>query len=272
MAYKDGKIKVDSSLKELNNKVITDIENKDEKIYWYIKFNQSLDEASVSNKTMQVTQSNGYLFNTKIIYNKHLELIVIEPLEKYKEGEYYILHVKKEVRSKNMKSLKNDVHILFKVHKGVVSEFKELPSYVKVPKPRKKPLSKRIKTKSKVYLFQKHSNKKLNLDSSSVLQYLPIKINPLVGIAGIALAIGGFLSKVSLLIIPGLITSFLGIIHLFKQINSFEFKSNFNYNLGVARFNKEKYKKAEISFKKALSFNTFNEHAEYALSKVSFYL
>ncbi|MDE6182206.1 MAG: hypothetical protein K2F59_03260, partial [Eubacteriales bacterium] len=184
MAYNDKKIKVDSSQKELNNKVRNEIEDTEEKIYWYMKFSQPLDPESISKKTMSVTETNGYIFDTKIIYNKNLELIVIEPLDIYKEEEYYILHIKKEVRSENMKNLKNDVHILFKVKGGQVAEFKELGENVIVPKPRKRPKVERKPTKSRVYLFQKEEGNTIDINAET-LPYLSMKFNPLIGIIGI---------------------------------------------------------------------------------------
>ena len=38
MAYNDRKIKLDASEKDINEKFKNEIENTDEKIYWYIKF------------------------------------------------------------------------------------------------------------------------------------------------------------------------------------------------------------------------------------------
>lgn len=271
MAYNDRKIKVDSSEKSINEKVRNDIKNTEEKIYWYIKFSQALDQESVSKKTMCVTETNGEIFKTKIIYNKNLELIVIEPLEIYKEEEYYILHIKKEVRSEQMKNLKNDVHILFKIKGGQVIEFKELGENVIVPNPRKRKNIKREETKSKVYLFQKDNGYNIELNSQ-ILPYTSLKFNPIIGIIGIGIfGIGIFLSNFVVSLIGG-IGSLLGIGHIINQVFKKEFRSNIAYNLGVSKFNKMKYKKAYIYFKKALSINVKNEYAEFALNKCSFYL
>jgi len=38
---------------------------------------------------MCVTRTHRYIFNTNIIYNKKLELIVIEALEKYYDTKHY---------------------------------------------------------------------------------------------------------------------------------------------------------------------------------------
>ena len=272
MAYNDRKIKVDSSQRDINDKVKNEIEDTEDKIYWYMKFNQPLDPNSISKKTMSVTETNGYIFDTKIIYNKNLELIVIEPLDIYKEEEYYILHIKKEVRSENMKNLKNDVHILFKVKGGQVSEFKELGENVIVPKPRKRPKADRKPTKSKVYLFEREGGKLSNNPGEVALPYLSIKFNTLIGIIGMPIFAIGIIMKNLMISGAGGIVALIGFIHILTQVTKNEFKSNFYYNIGVSRFNKEKYAKSKKSFKKALSLNINNEYAEYALNKVSFYL
>ncbi len=271
MAYNDRKIKVDSSEKSINEKVTNDIKNTEEKIYWYIKFSQALDPESVSKKTMCVTETNGEIFKTKIIYNKNLELIVIEPLEIYKEDEYYILHIKKEVRSEQMKNLKNDVHILFKIKGGQVAEFKELGENVIVPKPRKRKKIERKETKSKVYLFQKDGSGNIELNSE-ILPYLSLKFNPIIGIIGILILAAGIFFANFIISILGIISTLFGIVHILNQVLKNEFRSNLAYNLGVSKFNKMKYKKANIYFKKALSINLKNEYAEFALNKCSFYL
>lgn len=271
MAYNDRKLKVDSSQKEINKKVKNEIENTEEKIYWYIKFSQPLDPQSVSKKTMTVTETNGYIFDTEIIYNKSLELIIIEPLDIYKEEEYYILHIKKEVRSEQMKNLKSDINILFKVKGGQVIDFKELGDNVIVPKPRKRPKIKRKPTKYKVYSFQKEEGNNIDIKDQT-LPYLSMKFNPLIGIIGIPIfGIGSFMNNLIVSGIGGII-GLVGFIHIIKQITKKEFRSNLTYNIGVSMFNNEKYEKAHRRFKKALSLNLKNEYAEYALNKTSFYL
>ena len=269
MAYNDKKIKLDASQKDINDKFKNEIENTEEKIYWYIKFSLPLDETSVSKKTMNVTDTKGYIFNTNIIYNKALELIVIETLEPYKEEEYYILHISKDVRAQNLKNLKKDIHILFKIKGGVVSEFKELGDNVVIPKPRKKPIQKQKTTNFKVYSFQKENDQSIIGDK---LPFISIKFNPFVAIAGALLLLIGISLKNLVLIALGTVLACLGFIHIITQILKREFRSSLYYNLGVVSFNKEKFKKAQKRFKKSLMINSYNELAEYAINKVSFFL
>ncbi len=269
MAYNDRKIKLDASEKDINEKFKNEIENTDEKIYWYIKFSLPLNEESVSKKTMKVTDTKGYIFKTKIIYNKALELIIIETLEPYKEEEYYILHISKDIKAESLKNLRKDVNILFKIKGGVVEEFKELGDNVVIPKPRKRPKSKQKQIKARVYYFEKENEQNIQGDR---LSYVNIKFNPILAIAGVPLFLIGIVLKNHIIISLGGVVSCLGFFHILMQVSNREFRSNLYYNLGVISFNKEKYIKAQKRFKKSLIINSYNEHSEYALNKVSFFL
>ncbi len=268
MAYNDKKIKLDASQKDINEKFKNDIENTEEKIFWYIKFSLPLDTESVSKKTMKVTDTKGYILKTNIIYNKSLELIVIETLEPYQEEEYYILQISKEVRTENLKNLKRDVNILFKIKGGEVLEFKELAENIVVPKPRKRPKVDRKEVKSRVYSFEKDVENLLG----DKLPFASIKFNPFVAIAGVPLFLIGIFLKSNIIIALGGVVACLGFVHIIMQVGKREFRSNLIYNLGVVSFNKEKYKKAKKRFKKAIIINRYNEYAEYAIRKLSFYL
>ncbi|WP_317366682.1 hypothetical protein [uncultured Tyzzerella sp.] len=270
MAYNDKKIKLDASEKDINEKFKNEIENIEEKIYWYIKFSLPLEEESVSKKTMKVTDTKGYIFKTDIIYNKALELIVIETLEPYKEEEYYILQISKDVKAENLKTLKKDVNILFKIKGGVVEEYKVLGDNVVVPKPKKKLKSKKNRTRSKVYSFQKEDNQ-MALGGDR-LSYIRIKFNPLLAIVGVPLFLIGIFLTSNAIIALGGVVSCLGFFHILSQVLNRNFRSNLYYNLGVVSFNKEKYKKAQKRFKKSITINSYNEYSEYALNKVSFFL
>lgn len=271
MAYNDKKMKVDCSVRKVNELVKVDVENINKKIYWYIKFNLPLDEKSVSKNTMKVTDINGYIFETKTIYNKELELVIIEPLDVYKEEEYHILHIKKELRSKNLKNLRNDIQILFKVKGGQVIEFKQLGVNIIVPNPKKR--TKKInKYNSKVYSFNRNiEDNILDKLEGDKLPFINIKFNYLIGLIGIPIFLMGLFTNNNLIIGFGGIISIIGFFHIMIQILNKEFKSNFYYNIGVINFNKENFKKADKKFRKSLKINSHNEFAEYAVNKVSFF-
>lgn len=267
MSYDDSKLKVDSSGEKINDKVHNEIKDTNIKIYWYIKFSLPLNEGSVSQKTMTVTRINGDIFITDIIYNKTLELIVIDALEAYKEDEYYILHISKKLCSEDFITLKNDVHILFKIKGGQVSEYKQLALNIIVPKP-KMPKD----TKARVYLFQKSGKNPLDYVDKDKLPFVMIKLNPLIALIGIPVFIFGVYSNNITTFGIGIMIALIGFFHIIAQMRSNEFRSNFHYNMGVIRFNRGKYNKANKIFKKALNMNLKNEFAEYAVSKVSFFI
>ncbi len=256
-----------ASSPSLKNKVHIDIKDTTDVIYWHIKFNIPLDETSVSEKTTGVTDTQGYILNTEIGYSQKSNLITIRPLEPYIQNEYYILSISKKVRSANFQNLKNDIHILFKLKNNVISKFKILPPNVTVPKPKKKPESTRS-PKSKVYSFDKYKDGEQgdNLPSASIF------INPLIGTLGIFSFMGSIIMNNWIFMsISGVIAA-IGILHIIKQVADKKFRSNFVYNRGVRAFKKEKYKKADNLFSKALALNPENEYAEYAKNKVFYYL
>lgn len=285
MAYSDDTMKVDSSVKGLSEKVKVNITDKNEKIYWYLKFSLSLDPTSVSKKTMNVIDKDGNLFHTDISYNQKLELISIKPLAHYIEEQYYILCIKKEVRSKNLQNLKSDVNILFKIKDGVLYDVEELAPNVVIPKMRKNSFiqkvgskntaSQRKEPKTKVYGFQLGKSKEVNdFDSlaDDELPTLPVKFNPAIALAGMAGVAGSTLTNIIEVTMGAVGLASIGLIHIIIQVANKEFRSNVYYNLGVMQFNSKKYKKADKLLNKALKINKFNEYAEYASNKNSYFL
>ncbi len=256
-----------ASSPSLRDKIHIDIKNTTDIIYWHIKFNIPLDEASVSEKTTGVTDTQGYILSTEIKYSQKSNLISIRPLEPYVQNEYYILSISKTVRSANLQNLKNDIHILFKLKNNVISEYKILPPNVTVPKPKKKPKSAQS-PKSKVYSFDKYKDGEQgdNLPSASIF------INPIIGTIGIFSFIGSIvMNNWVFMAISGVIAG-IGVLHIIKQVINKKFRSNFIYNRGVRCFKKEKYEKADRFFSRALELNSENEYAEYAKNKVFYYL
>lgn len=274
MAYTDKHIKIDSTEKKLTKKIQNNIKDTSEKIYWYIRFNIPLDEKSVSNKTMKVTNITGLIINTEIIYNKKLELIIISPLQKYVKEEYYILHIDKKVKSQNNQNIKKTVHILFKIKDGQVVEFKEIADNIKVPKPRVSKFKNENKpTKSRVYKFEQIQKQRLEkANQSGKLPFLPIHFNPTFAMLGLVFIAYSWFFDVTLMLILGIFFGIIGFYKIIEQVNDFKFKSIINYNLGVILFNREKFEKANKKFEKALYLDPKNELAEFSLNKTSFYL
>lgn len=272
MSYDDDFIKVKASLPELEKKVHIKLTDTKGKIYWYIKFNLMLDEESATNENMFVTDKEGYILKTDILYRKEKNLIVISPLEDYVEGIYYILNIKKEVRSSNLNNLKNDIYILFKIKQNKAVDFIVLPPNVVVPEPKirvKKAEKKEPKqSNTKLYSFDKY------MDSPSMGDRLPsaeIKFNPVIGILGIILTlISLFLGNNIIMAVCGGI-ALIGLAHIVYQLTRPEARSDFAYNKGVRCFKKDRFDRAEAYFDKAARINPQNEYAEYAKSKMSYY-
>ncbi len=270
-------IKINTSIPSLKNKIKIDVEGPTERAYWYIRFNIPLDKASVNRDTMNVTDTDGYIMRTYISYDEDENLIVIVPLDSYEQNRYYFLNISKQVRSAKGQQLKHEIHILFKLIDNRISEFEILKRTAHVPKPRPRPanydeMNSRNKgsTKSKVYAFEKNSSQRIS--PSDVLPFAPMKINPLLGVVGLIAVLIAALLGIAPLTIGSIVLCFGGVGHLVFQLANRKLRSVISYNRGVMAFNSEKYSKANILFKKALSLDYENEMAEFGLNKVSFYL
>jgi len=260
MAVEDKYIRASAVNPEINEKININVSDPNNPIYWYIAFNNDLDETSINSESMYVIDRDGYVLETKINYLHSSGLIQILPIDRYIQGRYYILCITKKVRSANMNNLDKCVHILFKIKEDQIVKFQVLPDNVSVPEPI------RSSTKSKVYTFQKNGYK---IEQS--LKTADIKVNPLLGAAGVLLTIISiFLRNQIFTAISGTIAVF-GIVHIIMQFSKKELQSNIIYNFGVSSFNKGNSAKADRLFKKALEINPDNELAEYALNKLSYY-
>ncbi len=263
-------IKLVTSSSSIKDKIHVDVKSSTDTIYWYIKFNIPLDETSVSEKTTNVTDAEGYLLSTEIKYSERSNRISIRPLEPYEQNEYYILSISKAVRSANFQNLKRDIHILFKLKNNVISEYRILPPNVTVPKPKKKPKSINKKDpKSKVYSFDINNSDPEQRDK---LPFANIFINPAIGVVGILALIGSIIMNNIIFIGISACIILAGVFHIIKQVVSKKFRSNFIYNRGAKHFKKERYEKANNFFSRALELNPENEYAEYAKNKVFYYL
>jgi len=260
-------VEVITSIPSLKEKVHVNIKDPNEKIFWYIKFNLNLDPSSVSKKTTNVTDTEGYILDITIRYDENRNLIEISPLEDYIQNHYYLLNISKKVRSVNKKHLKRDVHVLFKIKGKVVSEFKILPPNVKVPKPRRR--KKEVDdTAMRVYSFEKD----IGDIKGDNLPFADIMINPLIGAIGVVLTIISLSIGNFIIILACAAIALLGVVHIVIQLSRPVFRSNFIYNMGVRAFKKDKFEKADKLFTKALNINPENEYAEYAKNKITYYI
>ena len=140
MKLDTGRIKMRMSDPALKKKITTNITDPGGTVYWYIRFNIALDPASVTKHTMNVTERNGYILNVIFTYDSRSNLIVLNPMDLYRQNEYYILNISKKVRPARGRPLSKSVHIMFKILGEQISDFQVLKNSA-VPKPRKKPVS-----------------------------------------------------------------------------------------------------------------------------------
>ncbi|GHU50945.1 hypothetical protein AGMMS49975_03020 [Clostridia bacterium] len=286
MSDKNG-ITIETNIKGLKSKINTRIDPYSDTLFWFIRFNVQLDESTVTEQTMRVTDTDGYVMRTDISYNDAKQSIMISPLDSYEQGVFYMLRISKKVRSKKGRALGTQVNILFKLHNNKISEFKTLMSNVIIPKEQKRPSNydemfrakiqrerepqrpERAETASRVYSFDDKPFKEAGAQGQ--LPTEAIKINVIPGIAGIVIALMFFIVKVVAVLIVGIVISVLGIIYISTQLSDRKNRSIIWYNKGVSAFNAAEYRTSLMFFKKAIDANPDNEKAEYALNKVTFY-
>ena len=268
-----GKIKMMVNDPALKGKITSKITDPDGTVYWYIRFNTPLDPESVTKHTMNVTETNGYIINMIITYDVTRNLIVLNPMDLYRQNEYYILTVSTKVRSAKGRPLQKPVHIMFKIVGDEISEFQVLKDSVKVPKPRKKPAKVRRAEIMELATTQAEDGvvgkkdvgmPKLPFGRLSVKVQLAI-----LGLVWLALSLffNNFyvtLTGVSLLV--------LGLVHVCAQLAKKQTRAAILYDLDVRRFNAGDYREANVYFKKAAALDPKNELAAFALTKVTQYV
>ena len=238
-------------------------------IYWYIRFNIQLDESTVSGKTMNVTDTDGYIMRTVIAYNSKHNVISVSPLDTYEEGRYYLLNISKKVRSARGKNLRSTIHILFKLMGGKVSDFKVLDKDAEVPLPKPRPADYDIRPKAAT---PNHFERQY-IDSSPAGKMATIGffVNPVLGVLGLILAgVGAFLINPAIMV-GGLILCMAGFIHIGVQLRERELRSTLQFNKGARLFNREKYREAELAFRAALTINPDNQLAKLGIRKAEIY-
>jgi len=274
-----GNVKIAATNPGIKNKIRTNIAEDADTVFWYIRFNTGLDASSVSKKTMNVTERNGYIVNTDISYVSESRVISICPIDCYAQNEYYFLNISKKVKSDKGVNLKREIHIMFKIVGNQIAEFKILSPETKLPKSKKRPpgylpngeLVFPVNPLNKVYTstFKKEKFDRLPQDK---LPYETLKFNPIIAIIGLIVAgVGIYLRNYGLVLAAAVIAA-AGFAHIIVQFTRKEKRATIRYNAGAFQFNRGRYKKARESFKQAAAFDERNEYAEYAAAKVKFYV
>jgi tetratricopeptide (TPR) repeat protein len=276
MSVENDRIRIATSQPSLKNKVKTHLSGNTDVIYWYIRFNIPLDGTSVSEKTMDVTDTDGYIMRTDIEYDSVKNIIIISPLDTYEQNRFYLLSISKKVRSARGQYLRSTINILFKLYENQITDFKILKKDVKIPKPRPRPpdydqqqAAKKANVKSGASAaFDQTYLDRTSRDKMATVGFF---FNPVIGIIGIIIVVMGLIIGNLWVIIAGTLVCVLGLAHIYKQWLNKELSSTVFFNLGVRRFNKEKYTEAERYFKRAVNDNPKNELAKYGLYKISLY-
>lgn len=244
-------------------------------IYWYIKFNILLDESSITEKTMYVTDLAGYKMHTHIEYSEENNIISISPIDTYSKNMYYILKINKKVKSKKGNKLKKDINIVFKLVNDELHNFEVLKYTTEVPTAMQRPKNYDPENvESKVEGFDNNTlnkNSKSNKKNKDNFQYLPFKINPFIGIIGLLLVVIGLITSVELAILGAFISA-VGAAHLFLQITNGEKRSVYTYNKGVKKFRSGEYDEASKLFNKAFELDRYNNKIEFAKSRIKNYI
>ena len=264
-----SRIRFASSDPKLKDKLKIDLSGSIDTVYWYIRFNIPLDEASVNENSMEVTDTEGYIMRTDISYRANDNRIVISPLDSYEEQRYYLLKVSKKVRSAKGQNLKTVISILFKLYQGAISEYKVLRKDVPVPPSKPRPSNYDAMQQNRVpndldnYVDNLPKRTKMATDSIGMNMWLG-----LVGLAFAALGVG--MTNIVIIGIAVVVCA-AGAAHIAIQWRNKEFRAKIHYNKGVRYFNKMQYTSAKMAFEKALEFNPDNQLAKYGLVRIGIY-
>ncbi|MDR3091918.1 MAG: tetratricopeptide repeat protein [Clostridiales bacterium] len=264
-------ITVSTNIPGLKDKIQTNITNPED-IFWYIKFNLDLDEKSVSEKTMGVTDTDGYIMRVDISYNEAKRLIVICPLDTYEQGVFYMLRISRKVRSKSGKHLKTQIYILFKINNNQISEFKTLKGNVPVPPERRRPSNydEMFRAKLRAAQMQTLDDPRFREPGHLPLADMPINIIP--GVLGIFIALFFFVTKSVVVLAAGAVVALFGLAVIFAQLSKRETRGILAYNSGARRFNSGRYQEAKEYLDRALEIDPESEKVRMAMEKIKFYL
>lgn len=265
---REGNFRYASSSKDLEDKIKVKMEKGADTIYWHIMFNLNLDPTTVTNKTMYVTDLGGYVLESNIMYDINTNLIVISPLESYEENFYYILNITTKVKSAKGQNLKKPVIILFKLYDNEIIDMQVLPPNVKTPAPIKRPPSYNANQVKSVVFSDGDIYDNI---ASDKLKTLPLNINPIFAIIGVAASIALSLFNPTIgIMFLGITIVLIGM--LIQKVASKPTRAIIAYNAGVKEFNSENYKLAKSKFNDAFLLDSQNEVIEYALSKVEYFI
>ncbi|MCL1935694.1 MAG: hypothetical protein FWF57_04900 [Defluviitaleaceae bacterium] len=184
----DDRFRIASTDPEILEKITINIESDNEKIYWYLKFNHPLDKTTVTNETINITDTDGYIMKTYTSYDIYRGCIVVCPIDSYLENKNYILKISTNFKSVSGISLKKQVYIMFIILNKKISKYEILKRTAKIPKPKIRPID-----------YENIVNPKEELDTSKNKEiykknskYKNLKINIILYIIGFLITIATF--------------------------------------------------------------------------------
>ncbi|MCL2187914.1 MAG: tetratricopeptide repeat protein [Defluviitaleaceae bacterium] len=264
----DQKLRISTSVPGLKDKVKVNISADSDVIHWYIRFNIPLDEYTVNDQTMQVADTDGYIMRTDISYQPSQNRICISPLDTYEENRYYLLYISTKVCSAKGQPLKTKIHILFKLYKAQISEYKVMRADVQLPKPKVRPEN---------YDEMQQTRQPNVIDTvygdamgkpaqvSDKMATVPIKMNLWTGLAGLVLVLVGFALQWMWFVALATGVCLIGAGHLMAQLRDKVMAGKILYNKGVRFFNQGNYREALAAFTKSNQTNPGNELAKYGM-------
>ena len=282
----DERFRVATTNPSLKDKIKIDIEDNKKNIYWYIKFNVPLDKSSVTNKTMSVMDTDGYLMRTYIAYDPARDLIVVSPIDSYIENKYYILGITTEVRSARGNNLKKEIHIMFMLINNQVSKFQILKNINGIPEQKDRPANydslidpkkpnHPIDTSSAVYKAPdelENGPSSRDMDTSFArdsIRYKDIKVRTNIAVSGAIIAGIGFGVNLAAMFFIGVVMFVLGFYIILRSV--YDNRAKVFYNMGAYNFNKKKYPKALGYIQKSFDMDR-NEMSRHALRTVKKYI
>jgi len=269
-----GNIKMMVSDPTLKNRIKSNITDPDGSVYWYIRFNTLLDPDSVTKYTMNVTDTKGYILNIIITYDDARNLIVLNPMDLYRQNEYYILNISKKVRSNKGRPLKKPVYIMFKLIDDMISEFKVIKDTASVPKARKKPVNvRRAELMELMTQTAYEPNPQVGkLSAKPTLPYGNIAVKVQLAILGLIWLILSFFFANFYVTLAGVSLLIMGLLHIAIQLFKPTVRAAICYDLGVRRFNRGNYAAALGHFERSQELDERNIMTQYALRKVQMFV
>jgi len=263
---RESKIHVGISDPNLKEKIRVNLTGSPDVIYWTIRFNIPLDESTVNEKCMEVTDTDGYVMRTDIAYEPEKNGIIISPLDTYEEQRYYILKVSTGVRSAKGQQLQYPINIVFKLYQKKIADYKilrkDVPVPPSIPRPPDYDDNYRFRPKNDLdnYVDYSRHHSRMMLDTA--------RINPILIIIGALMVLVGFAASNMGLTIASAIVCVLGMVHLYSQWRNKVFRAKLFYNRGVKHYNNMEYQQAKLAFDTAVMLNPKYELAKQAAVRV----